>query len=110
MTDYPLYKTCIDACLYCASVCNLCSSACTQEMNVKIMTKSIQLCMECAIICYATAQLMSLGSTKTKAMFRLCTNLCEACANECAKHEIDHCQECTAACRRCAAECRRLIA
>lgn len=109
MTDYPLYKTCIDACLHCASVCNLCSSACTQEINVKMMAKSIQLAMECAVICYTTAQLMSLGSSKTKAMFRICISLCEACANECEKHEMDHCQECAAACRRCAAECRSMI-
>ncbi|MCU7550271.1 four-helix bundle copper-binding protein [Chitinophagaceae bacterium LB-8] len=35
--------------------------------------------------------------------------MCEACAVECAKHENDHCQECSKVCRQCAEECRRMV-
>ena len=34
-------------------------------------------------------------------------DICEACAQECAKHPLGHCQDCAKACRRCAEECRR---
>lgn len=75
-----------------------------------MMVKCIQLTMECAVICYAVAQMLSLGSTKTKAICRLCATLCESCANECAKHQLNHCQECAVLCRQCAVECRNMIA
>jgi len=61
-------------------------SSCTQEEDVKMMAKCIQLDMECAAICYAAAQLMSLGSEKAKEICTLCAGICETCGNECAKH------------------------
>jgi hypothetical protein len=72
------------------------------------MANCIQLDMECAVICYATAQLMSLGSTKALEFCRICAAICEACAKECEKHEFDHCKESSAACKLCAIECRKL--
>ena len=36
--------------------------------------------MECSAICYASAQLMSLGSDKEKEICRLCADICEAVA------------------------------
>ncbi|MEO6327812.1 MAG: four-helix bundle copper-binding protein [Ginsengibacter sp.] len=39
----------------CAAICNHCASSCTQEQDVKMMAGCIQLDMECAAICYATA-------------------------------------------------------
>ncbi len=62
--SYNKYKKCIDACLTSAALCNNCASSCLQEKNVKMMASCIQLDMECAILCYAAAQLMSLGSAK----------------------------------------------
>ena len=105
MHHYNQYKSCIDACLRCASICNHCASSCTQEDDVKIMAACIQLDMECAVICYAAAQLMSLGSNKAKQICRICADLCEACANECGKHQHGHCQECAKACKECASIC-----
>ena len=60
--NYPKYESCIKACLRCADACNHCASSCTQEKDIKMMARCIQLDMECATICYASAQLMSLGS------------------------------------------------
>jgi hypothetical protein len=34
--------------------------------------------------------------------------VCEACAEECARHDMEHCRACADACRRCADECRRM--
>ena len=108
MNDYHTYKSCIDACLQCAAVCNHCASSCTQEDDIKMMAKCIQLDMECAAICYAAAQLMSMGSEKSKEICSLCADICEKCGAECGKHQTKHCQECADMCRKCAEECRKM--
>lgn len=105
---YHESKICIDACLKCAAICNHCASSCLEEDDTKMMIKCIQLDMECAALCYAVAQLMSLGSDKAAALCKICAELCEACAAECMKYENEHCKECAVACKECAAECRKM--
>ena len=78
------------------------------EDDVKMMAKCIQLDMECSAICYASAQLMSLGSSKVKDICKICAEICDACAEECSKHETEHCQECAKACKNCADECKKI--
>ena len=73
-----------------------------------MMARCIELDMQCAAICYAAAQLMSLGSDKAKEICMLCAVLCEACGNECKNHKNEHCRECAEACLKCAAECRKM--
>lgn len=76
-----------------------------------MMAKCIQLDMECAAMCYAAAQLMSLGSEKAPDICTLCADLCDACGNECGHHtQSQHCQECAAACKKCAEACRNMAA
>ena len=107
--SYDNYKECIEACLTCASLCNNCASSCLQEKDVKMMASCIQLDMECAALCYAAAQLMSLGSTKENSVCKICADLCEACAVECSKHDNEHCKACAAACRKCAEACKNMM-
>jgi hypothetical protein len=74
-----------------------------------MMARCIQLDMECAAICYAAAQLMSLGSKQAKEACLICAQLCDDCAAECSKHtHSKHCQECAEACRQCAQACRNM--
>ena len=73
-----------------------------------MMARCIQLDMECAAICYAAAQLMSMGSSKAKDICRICAQICTECGNECQKHKTEHCQECAEACHHCAEECRSM--
>ena len=105
MTGYHQYKVCIDACLRCAAICNYCASSCAKEPDAQKMARCIQLNMECASICYATAEFMSLGSERVPELCKLCASLCDACAAECKKHENMHCTECAAACTDCAEAC-----
>lgn len=109
-TPYIDYSSCIEACLLCASSCNFCAFACTREEDVKMMAKCISKDMECAAICYAAAELMSLGSSRAAEICRLCAEICAECASECEKHSFRHCQECAEACRKCDAECREMAA
>ena len=108
--NYHDYKSCIDACLECAALCNHCSSECLKEEYVKMMAKCIQLDMECAALCYAAAELMSLGSSKSKEACLLCAKACIDCANECSQHEAKHCKECADACKKCATACNNMAA
>ena len=73
-----------------------------KEENVTMITKCIQFDMECAVLCYASAQLIGLGSDKAKELCALCATICNACADVRGKHDNQHCKECADACRYCA--------
>lgn len=102
------HASCIEACDQCAAACNHCSTACLQEQDVKMMARCIALDMDWAAICQLASAAMARGSENAPAICTLCSDICEACAEECAKHQMDHCQACAEACRRCADECRRM--
>lgn len=75
-----------------------------------MMAKCIQLDMECSALCYAAAQLMSLGSGQAVALCRICAEACDACARECSQHDTEHCKECAEMCTQCAEACRKMAA
>jgi len=104
------YRQCIDACQQCAAACDHCASACLKEENVNDMVKCVQLDMECAVMCRTAAQLMSLESEHANAICQLCADICNACAAECGKHDMDHCRRCAEACHACAQECAIMAA
>lgn len=109
MAHNQMYQACIDACLRCGSICNHCASACLQEEDMKMMARCIQLDMECAAICYAAAQVMSMNGNYAEELCRVCADICFACGEECEKHaHMEHCRECAEACRHCAEECRKM--
>ena len=107
------YKNCINACLACIVTCNQCATACLNEESVNNMAKCIQLDLECAALCRAAAEIMSLNGQNVKAICRLCAEICTTWAEECEKHGkngMQHCKECAEACRKCAEECSRMAA
>lgn len=106
--NYLDYKNCIDACLQCGGICNHCASMDLQEKDSAMMSRCVQLDMECAAICLATAQLMSLGSDFAKDICKLCADICKKCGDECEKHDHEHCKECAEACRKCEQACRSM--
>jgi len=66
--------------------------------------------LECATICTAAAQLMSMGGTHAGKLCKLCAEVCEECAIVCESYSIPHCQECAQACRKCVTECEKMAA
>jgi len=48
---------------------------------------------------------MSGGSEFAPQLCALCADVCRACAEECSRHDMDHCQQCAEACRRCEQAC-----
>ncbi len=72
------------------------------------MAKCIRLYLECIAICNATAQLMSIGSSKAKEICAICADICNAFAEEYSKHKTEHCQEGATPCKACATECFKM--
>jgi hypothetical protein len=127
------WQSCIDACMRCANACEFCAtcdlkeqertlvqiaeesatagaatSADVNQQIVKIMTSCAQINRECATICWTSAALMSMDSQFAKQFCNLCADICDACAQECERRDIDHCKVCAKTCRICAEECRRM--
>lgn len=100
-----LYQKCIDACLECSPLCNHCAISCLEEKEVQNLVKCVRLDLQCAVICRASAELLTLNSAHLTKICGLCAIICDACAEECEKHAaMKHCKDCAEACRACAKE------
>jgi len=89
----------------CAMACENCSSACLDENDVTMMARCIELDRDCADICSLAARLLKRDSEIAHTFLGLCEEMCKLCADECAKHNNDHCKKCAEACRDCADAC-----
>jgi len=107
--SHDRFQRCIDACLACAAQCKHCASECLKEDEVRMMGPCIQLDMECSLVCISTAQLMMIGGENASLLCSSCAEVCVLCAEECQKHDMDHCQRCAEVCRKCAEECRNMV-
>lgn len=104
----PELQSCIDACNACADACDTCAASCLREDDVKMMSACIALDIDCAALCRLTAGFMARGSELAGYISQTCAEVCQACADECGKHAMQHCQDCAAACRACADQCRQM--
>ncbi|WP_295770788.1 four-helix bundle copper-binding protein [uncultured Mucilaginibacter sp.] len=91
--------------LNCALACESCATACLHEDDVQMMTRCITLDRDCADICLLAARLLQRDSGLALQYLLICEEACRLCADECAKHEHDHCKRCAEACRECAEAC-----
>lgn len=110
---HPQYQQCAEACLECVIACNQCAISCLSEKTVADLKDCIQLDLECAAICSATADLLNINSKYVSDICALCVKVCDACAVECEKHALmgmEHCRRCAEACRNCSKECSWLMA
>lgn len=89
----------------CVIACNHCFSSCLEEEDVKMMKDCIKLDKECAEVCQFTI-IMLHNSRFVGQYLDLCIQVCEACAEECGKHDNDHCKHCAEVCKKCADTCR----
>lgn len=108
LVNNQMYEQCIQACLECMEACNTCYDACLREEDIAKMADCIRMDRECADICAFAAKAMQSGNPFAKQICQLCAEICEACGNECKKHDHDHCQRCAEACFKCAEECRKM--
>ena len=74
-----------------------------------MLERCIQLYRDCATICWTASHVMSRDSEYAKQICNTCAYICDACAEECEKHQrMEHCKLCAQACRKCAEECSRM--
>lgn len=106
----PTLETISQKAFECQKVCNNCFDACLKEDNVKMMAECIRLDRECADICALVATFSSREGKVTSELIQLCATICQACGEECEKHEHDHCQRCAKTCFECAELCRAYAA
>jgi hypothetical protein len=98
----------IKACQECVTACERCAAACLNGEHAAKMAKCIALCRDCSDLCSLSAKHMARDSACAKKLCALCADVCQACTEQCAKHETVHCQQCAEACRKCADECKKM--
>lgn len=99
--------------MFCSAICTSCADACLAEKHVEQMRQCIRLCLDCADVCDATRKLATrrTGSNEIllEEMLQLCITACDLCAEECARHDHDHCKRCAEMCEECARDCRAAL-
>src|SRR5690625_3936143 len=93
----------------CINHCNYCADACLDEDNLDHMVRCIRLNRICAEACAAASQILAIHHAEVKNLIEYCIKTCDQCAEECSKHDHDHCQACATACRECAKVCRKFL-
>lgn len=94
----------------CINHCNYCADACLDEDHVKMMVDCIRTDRVCAEVCTALSRVLSTGYKDVDGLVQYCIKICNACADECEKHDHAHCRECAKACRNCAQACKEYLA
>ena len=94
----------------CINHCNYCSDACLDEDNVKMMVPCIRLDRVCAEACAALVQILAVKDSDSRDLVAYCQKVCRQCAEECEKHEAQHCKDCAKACRECEEACKAYLA
>lgn len=95
----------LDACTECQRMCEACAYDCCVTRGD--LAECSRLCLDCAAVCALSVTLLARGSRWADEICRICTQVAEACAEECAKHtDMELCQQCVAACRACVEQCR----
>ena len=89
----------------CINHCNYCADACLGEENVKMMVDCIRIDRVCAEACAALNQILATGYKDVQGLVDYCKKVCKACAEECEKHDHQHCKDCAKACRECVEAC-----
>ena len=96
-----LIQTLID----CARNCERCAKACLDEDNVQMMAHCIELDRDCADMCFQGARYLERDAEIAHKFLLVCEEMCRICAEECGKHEDEHCKACAQSCLKCAEAC-----
>jgi hypothetical protein len=102
-------QRCIKECLGCHSLCLETLTYCLQQDGRHSEKDHIRLLIDCAEVCQTSANFMLRGSPLHPRSCGLCAEVCERCAEDCAKFGGDaQMQACADSCRRCAESCRKM--
>lgn len=102
-------KELIEYLAYCIAACEHCADACLSEDNPSSLAECIRLNRDCADICQLALTYISRDSVYADSAVEECADICIDCAEECEKHDHDHCKNCAEACRACAKACGAFV-
>ena len=85
-------------CLQCISACE----RCIQFSGDMLDAEQAQLAKDCASTCRMLLVCIASKSEHLTTATEWCANICEGCAEECARYQTDACQECADVCWTCA--------
>lgn len=91
----------------CAIACETCETACLNEDNITLLARCIELTRDCADICMLGSRMVQRESEIEEDYLKLVATMCNMCAEECRKHNHDHCKACAEECEACAEACRQ---
>ena len=97
---------CIDNCSEAAQACELCADACAEEGPE--MARCLRLCLDVADLASMHARFMARESEFHAQQASLVADAAAACREECAQHDMDHCQTCAAVLEPCIESCRAM--
>jgi hypothetical protein len=99
--------------MFCSAICTSCADACLAEKHVEQMRECIRTCLDCADVCAAASRLAlrRTGGNEIllEEMLQLCITACDICAEECERHDHEHCRISAEMCRECARDCRAAL-
>jgi hypothetical protein len=93
----------------CALACEECEAACLNEDNITLLARCIELDRDCADICLQAARLLKRESEIGDDYLLVCEKMCRMCAEECRKHNHEHCRVCADECDACADACHAAL-
>jgi len=102
------YEQLLEVAHECMVACNYSYDQSFKKGDVQMLANCIQLNRECADICSYLEQAISRGSAYVLELATLSATICEACAEECEKHNDDYHQQCAIASTNCAKVCRSI--
>jgi hypothetical protein len=98
-------RDCIENCNEASEVCEWCADECLGDAE---MEECARRCRDVADLASLHARFMARDSRYSDDLAAICADACEACAEECERHDAHHCQVCADVLRECAASCRRM--
>ncbi|WP_256300802.1 four-helix bundle copper-binding protein [Haloarchaeobius salinus] len=96
---------CIDNCLEAAQACEWCADECLGDEG---MEECARLCRDVADLTTLHARFMARNSNYGSQLAQVCAEACEDCADECERHDAEHCKVCADVLRDCAETCREM--
>ena len=98
-------RDCIENCNEAAEACEWCADECLGDSD---MEECARLCRDVADLTSLHARFMARSSRYSSTLAEACAEACEACADECSKHNANHCQVCADVLQECAESCRQM--